>query len=86
MGLATRLAIRVVPGCHGLSLGQGEKPGWLYGRCLAQQGYEFEDSKALTEDRQHFVGLPLDDENQFELTDQLIADWCLQIIDESGTL
>ena len=50
------------------------------------RGYEFEDSKALTEDRQQFVGLPLDDENQFELTDQLIADWCTQIIDESGTL
>lgn len=50
------------------------------------QGYDFEDSKALTEDRQHFVGLPLDDENQFELTDQLIADWCTQIISEFGTL
>ena len=50
------------------------------------RGYEFEDSKALTEDRQHFVGLPLDDENQFELTDKFIADWCTQIISEFGTL
>ena len=43
------------------------------------QGYEFEQSKALTDDGSHFVGLALDDENQFELTDQRLAQWCRQI-------
>ncbi|MGB0449909.1 MAG: flavodoxin, partial [Porticoccaceae bacterium] len=50
------------------------------------QGYDFDESKALTTDKQQFVGLPLDDENQFELTDQYIAQWCAQIIAEFGTL
>ena len=48
------------------------------------QGYSFEQSKALTEDGQFFVGLPLDDENQFELTDDYIAQWSQQILTEFG--
>ena len=32
-------------------------------------GYEFTASKALTEDQQFFVGLSLDDENQFDQSD-----------------
>jgi flavodoxin II len=48
------------------------------------QGYSFEQSKALTEDGQFFVGLPLDDENQFELTDNYIAKWSQQILREFG--
>ena len=48
------------------------------------QGYSFEQSKALTEDGQFFVGLPLDDENQFELTDDYIAKWSQQILREFG--
>ena len=48
------------------------------------QGYSFEQSKALTEDGKFFVGLPLDDENQFELTDDYIAQWCQQILGEFG--
>lgn len=47
-------------------------------------GFEFEESKALTEDGQYFVGLAIDDENQFELTDQRIKDWCQQITLEFG--
>ncbi|WP_026971693.1 flavodoxin FldB [Aliagarivorans marinus] len=43
------------------------------------QGYEFEASKALTEDGQFFYGLALDDENQYEHSDQRIADWCDQL-------
>ena len=39
------------------------------------QGYEFEDSKALTEDGSQFVGLALDDENQPELTDDRLTRW-----------
>ena len=46
------------------------------------QGYEFTHSKALTEDREYFVGLSLDDENQFEQTDQRINTWVAQLLSE----
>jgi flavodoxin II len=48
------------------------------------KGYEFEQSKALTEDEKFFLGLALDDENQFNLTDQYIDQWCQQILLEFG--
>ena len=48
------------------------------------QGYEFNASKALTEDKSQFVGLSLDDERQFELSQQRIEDWCVQILQEIG--
>ena len=38
-------------------------------------GYEFTASKALTEDKRQFVGLSLDDENQYDLTDARIQAW-----------
>jgi len=50
------------------------------------QGYDFEQSKALTEDQKFFLGLALDDENQFDLTDQYINQWCQQILHEFGLL
>ncbi|MFT6989048.1 MAG: flavodoxin II [Paraglaciecola sp.] len=50
------------------------------------QGYDFIASKALTEDKSFFVGLSLDDENQYELTDERIDNWCLQLIAEIKTL
>ncbi len=46
------------------------------------QGYEFTASKALTEDGEFFVGLSLDDENQYEQTDERVKQWCAQIIEE----
>lgn len=46
------------------------------------QGYEFAASKALTEDSSYFVGLSLDDENQFEQTDARIHQWVNQLLDE----
>lgn len=42
-------------------------------------GYCFESSLAICEDGKHFVGLALDDENQYELSDQRITLWCKQI-------
>jgi len=48
------------------------------------KGYEFEGSKALTEDQQHFVGLALDDENQFEQTDEKLDQWVVQVLTEFG--
>jgi len=46
------------------------------------EGYEFEESKALTDDKKFFLGLALDDENQFEKTDNYVDQWCQQILHE----
>ena len=43
------------------------------------QGYEFENSKALTEDQSHFVGLALDDETQFNQSPDRIQKWCAEL-------
>lgn len=48
------------------------------------QGYEFTASKALTQDQQFFVGLSLDDENQFDQTDQRIEQWCQSLVEDLG--
>lgn len=48
------------------------------------KGYTFEASKALTRNKQFFVGLALDDDNQFELTDERINNWCQLICKELG--
>jgi flavodoxin II len=42
-------------------------------------GYTFETSQALNEERTQFLGLALDDENQFDKTDERIALWCEQL-------
>lgn len=49
-----------------------------------REGYDFEASKALTADGQWFVGLALDDENEFQLSDERIARWCEQLVREFG--
>lgn len=46
------------------------------------QGYEFAASKALTADQQQFVGLALDEDNQYNLSDERITTWCQQIKQE----
>ncbi|NAW69015.1 flavodoxin FldB [Vibrio sp. V27_P1S3P104] len=46
------------------------------------QGYQFEASKALTADGRHFVGLALDEDSQYELSDERIATWVEQILTE----
>lgn len=43
------------------------------------EGYTFEASQALNEDKTQFLGLALDDENQFDKTDERIALWCEQL-------
>ncbi|SJL82365.1 flavodoxin FldA [Vibrio palustris] len=45
------------------------------------EGYEFEASKALT-DENHFVGLCIDEDRQPELTDQRVSTWVNQIYTE----
>ncbi|OHU89150.1 MULTISPECIES: flavodoxin FldB [Pseudoalteromonas] len=44
--------------------------------------YEFEASKALTEDGKHFVGLALDEDSQYDKSDDRIATWITQIMTE----
>lgn len=46
------------------------------------QGYEFEKSLALTEDKQYFYGLALDDESQYDQSEQRINTWCQQLDSE----
>jgi len=43
------------------------------------EGYTFETSQALNEEKTQFLGLALDDENQFDKTDDRIALWCEQL-------
>lgn len=47
-------------------------------------GYEYEASKALTIDETHFVGLALDDENEFNKSPERIRQWCEQLRTEFG--
>ena len=44
------------------------------------QGYEFNESKGLTEDEEYFLGLSLDEENQSELTESRLQAWLQQIL------
>jgi len=43
------------------------------------EGYDFEASKALSEDKNSFVSLALDEDCQPELTAERIEQWCEQI-------
>jgi flavodoxin II len=45
-------------------------------------GYTFEASKAATVDRSQFIGLAVDEDNQHELTQTRIEDWCQQLEQE----
>lgn len=44
-------------------------------------GYDFDESKALTPDGKHFVGLGIDD-NQDHLTQERVEKWCAQLLTE----
>ena len=46
------------------------------------QGYEFAASKALTKNTKHFVGLSLDEDNQYDLSAARIHRWCEQLLEE----
>ncbi|WP_026317825.1 flavodoxin FldB [Algicola sagamiensis] len=50
------------------------------------QGYEFIASKALTDEQSQFVGLSLDEESQYDQTDERIATWIEQILGEIETI
>lgn len=46
------------------------------------KNYQFTASKALTDDGEFFVGLALDEDSQYELSDERITTWCGQIMAE----
>ncbi len=52
--------------------------GYLIGY-WPNQGYDFSASKALTEDNSQFVGLSIDEDNQYNLTDERIESWVKQL-------
>ena len=49
-------------------------------------GYQFEKSKALTPDGEWFVGLALDEENQYDQTDSRLLQWSAQLLAEIAEL
>lgn len=60
---------------HDQVLAQG---GYVIGYWL-NEGYDFAVSKALTANQQHFVGLALDEDNQYDASEARIKQWCQQI-------
>lgn len=50
------------------------------------QDYTFEASKALTNNDTEFVGLSLDEDNQYNLSDERIEKWSVQILEEYAEL
>lgn len=49
-------------------------------------GYEFTSPKPLTKDGTQFVGLALDEVNQYDLSDERLQQWCEQILQEMAEL
>lgn len=66
--------------------------GWLYEKLLptkakfvgqwSTEGYEFEASRACVENKESFIGLAIDEDQQFELTDERIEQWVIQVYAE----
>ena len=46
------------------------------------KGYQFTASKALTADEKYFFGLAIDDENQYQQTQERIEQWTCQLLAE----
>jgi flavodoxin I len=42
-------------------------------------GFDFEESKALTPEGDHFVGLALDEDQEFQLSDERIGRWLITL-------
>ena len=70
--------------------------GWLYEKLQATgaqfigrwstAGYDFEASLAVNKDKSYFCGLAIDDDQQFDLTDERIANWITQLQQEYATI
>lgn len=70
--------------------------GWLHERvvkagaqCIgftSTGGYDFAASLACNEDKTQFCGLAIDDDQQFDLTDDRISNWIEQLVQEYSQL
>lgn len=70
--------------------------GWLNERILkagarvigewSTEGYEFDASLAANEDKSLFCGLAIDEDQQFELSDQRVESWVQQIVKQYNGL
>lgn len=68
--------------------------GWLYEKLLntgatfvgqwSTEGYDFEASRAANEDKSEFIGLAIDEDQQFDLTDQRVEQWVIQLYAEQA--
>lgn len=66
--------------------------GWLNERVLkagamvigewSTEGYDFAASLAANDDKTQFCGLAIDDDQQFDLTDERIATWVGQLVEK----
>lgn len=50
------------------------------------EGYEFTSQLPIVTGTDYFVGLAIDEDSQYELTDIRIDNWCIQLIDEWRSL
>ncbi|KAA8998131.1 flavodoxin FldB [Affinibrenneria salicis] len=50
------------------------------------EGYDFTSPKPVTADGAQFVGLALDEVNQYDLSDERLQQWCEQILQETAAL
>lgn len=59
-----------------------QKNGAVLSGQVATDGYEFEESTAVVDDK--FLGLPIDEDFEPELTDERLENWVKQISSEFG--
>ncbi|OOF26778.1 MULTISPECIES: flavodoxin FldB [Salinivibrio] len=50
------------------------------------EGYRFDASKAVTDEGKQFVGLALDEDSEYDLSDERIHTWCEQVLVEYQAL
>lgn len=70
--------------------------GWLYKHVVAAgalvigewptEGYDFEESLAINNEKTHFCGLAIDEDQQIELTDKRVNQWVTQIATELNAI
>ncbi len=63
---------------HDIAVENGADPAGY----TSTDGFEFDESKASTEDDEFFVGLGIDEDQQPELTNSRITEWCAQVKEE----
>jgi len=59
-----------------------KKNGAVLSGQVSTDGYEFDESEAVVSDK--FVGLPIDEDFEPELTDERVANWVKQLASEFG--